>query len=578
LNPPVRMAAPSLRSEDYRALVEGSPDGHAVVAAGRIVYANPAFVRLAGFALGEDVVGRSFVDLFEPERQQAVADRLAAEGPEGQAGVFVDERLHRHDGTFAETEMAFVPLASAEGPVHVVAREVGAQRRSHEQMAALAYVDALTGLPNRRLFNDRLGIAMAQARRYRHRLAVVFVDLDHFKPVNDTLGHSAGDELLKAVADRLGSCVRQGDTVARLAGDEFTLLLPGIHFTEDVAKVSRKLVEAMRQPFKIRGRDLHISASGGISIYPDDAQDAETLLANADIAMYRAKQHGRGTFENYSSALSAPAAQEGSLEQTLRGALDRDEMSLYYQPILHLATGRIVGVEALLRWQHPERGLVFPKDFLSLADFTGLLIAIGPRLIEKACAQTREWHKRGSKGLVVAVNLSSNELQQPDLLGHVEKALAATGLDPAALQLEIPEGYAMQDLERTIETLRALKALGVSLAIDGFGSGYSSLARLRRLPIDTLKMNLSFVRGATTDPDDAALVTAVIAVAHSLKLQVIAQGVETEAQVALLRSLQCDGVQGYVWSPPVPAAECERLLTEGAIASPPAGSRGATRP
>jgi diguanylate cyclase (GGDEF)-like protein/PAS domain S-box-containing protein len=570
LNPGPRLAAAGLRSEDYRSLVEGSPDGHAVLAAGRLAYANPAFGRLAGVPEGEDLLGQSFLELFEPERQQTLAPRLAGDPVGGDGEPFTGERLYRRDGTFAEVELAFVPFVSGDGTplVHVVAREVGAQRRSHEQMAALAYVDALTGLPNRRLFNDRLGIAMAQARRYRHRLAVVFVDLDRFKPVNDTLGHSAGDELLKAVADRLGSCVRQGDTVARLAGDEFTLLLPGIHFTEDVAKVSRKLVEAMSQPFKIRGRDLLISASGGISIYPDDAKDAETLLANADIAMYRAKQQGRGTFENYSSALSAPAAQEGSLEEKLRGALDRDEMSLYYQPIIHLSTGRIVGVEALLRWQHPERGLVFPKDFLSLADFTGLLLAIGPRLIEKACAQTREWHKRGSRGLVVAVNLSANELQQPDLLGHVEKALEATGLEPAALQLEIPEGYAMQDLERTIETLRALKALGVSLTIDGFGSGYSSLARLRRLPIDTLKMNLSFVRGATTDPDDAALVTAVIAVAHSLKLQVIAQGVETEAQVALLRSLQCDGVQGYIWSPPVPAVECERLLTEGAIPGP----------
>jgi EAL domain-containing protein (putative c-di-GMP-specific phosphodiesterase class I) len=321
----------------------------------------------------------------------------------------------------------------------------------------------------------------------------------------------------------------------------------------------------MAQPFRIRGRDLRVTASGGISIYPDDGADAETLLANADIAMYRAKERCRGSFENYSPAMTGPAVDPGELEQTLRGALAGDQMELYYQPIIHLATGQIVGVESLLRWQHPERGLVFPKDFLSLADFTGLLLALGPWVIEKSCAQAREWHKRGSKGLSVAVNLSANELQQPDLLGHVERALSATGLDPAALHLEIPEGYAMQDLERTIETLRALKALGVSLTIDGFGSGYSSLARLRRLPIDTLKMNLSFVRGATTDPDDAALVTAVIAVAHSLKLQVVAQGVETEAQVALLRSLQCDGVQGYVWSPPVPAAECERLLTEGAV-------------
>jgi diguanylate cyclase (GGDEF)-like protein/PAS domain S-box-containing protein len=559
----------SIRADTFRSLVEGNPDGLAVVAGGRIVYANAALALLLGVPDPRVLAGASVLEMVDPERQEDLAERIQTALRQGQRSAFVQERLLRHDGTAADAEVAVVPFPDhGEPAVQVVVRDVSDRKRSEEQMTALAYRDALTGLPNRRLFNDRLGIALVQARRYRHRVGVVFVDLDRFKPVNDTLGHAAGDELLRAVAERLSACVRLGDTVARLAGDEFTLLLPGIHYVEDVSKVAHKLSEAMRRPFRVGGHDLHVSASGGISIYPDDGHEAETLLTNADVAMYRAKQQGRDNFQMYSPSMAQKALEQGALADKLRGALDANQMALYYQPTLDLATGRIVGAEALLRWQHPELGLVFPKDFLSLADFTGLILSLGPWALEQACTQARDWHRRGSRGIFVAVNLSAYELQQADLLGHVQKALEVTGLDPSALHLEIPEGYAMQDLERTIEKLRSLKALGVSITIDGFGSGFSSLAHLRRLPIDALKMDLSFVRGATTDPDDASLVTAVIAVAHSLKLQVIAQGVETEAQVALLRSLGCDGVQGYIWSPPVPAEECERLLVQGGIPIP----------
>jgi diguanylate cyclase (GGDEF)-like protein/PAS domain S-box-containing protein len=556
----------SIRADAYRALVLGSPDGVALVVAGRIVLANLALARLLGAADAAALEGGSVLELVDPDRQEAFAERIQAALQKSDRGAFAEERLVRRDASTVDVEIAVVPYPGVGEPaVQVAVRDISDRKRSEERMTALAYRDALTGLPNRRLFNDRLGIALAQARRYRHRLAVVFVDLDRFKPVNDTLGHAAGDELLQLVAERLSACVRLGDTVARLAGDEFTLLLPGIHYVEDVSKVSQKLTEAMRRPFRLRGQEVHVSASGGISIYPDDAQDAEALLANADIAMYRAKQHGRDNFQMYAPSMTQKALEQGVLAEKLRGALDANQMALYYQPTLDLATGRIVGAEALLRWQHPELGLIFPKDFLSLADFTGLILSLGPWALEQACAQARDWQRRGSRDVFVAVNLSAYELQQSDLLGHVERALGKTGLDPSSLHLEIPEGYAMQDLERTIEKLRSLKALGVEITIDGFGSGFSSLARLSRLPIDALKMDLSFVRGATTDPDDASLVTAVIAVAHSLKLEVIAQGVETEAQVALLRSLQCDGVQGYIWSPPVPADQCERLLVKGVI-------------
>jgi EAL domain-containing protein (putative c-di-GMP-specific phosphodiesterase class I) len=292
--------------------------------------------------------------------------------------------------------------------------------------------------------------------------------------------------------------------------------------------------------------------------------------------MYRAKERGRDNFQLFSPAMAEKALERRTLEESLRRALDRQEMALHYQPCLELATGRVVGVEALLRWRRPGLGLVEPKDFIALADFTGVMLSVGPWVLETACRQACEWRRRGAPGLRVMVNLSAHELQQEDLVVHVEQALAASGLEPDALHLEVPEGYAMQDLDRAATTLRTLRSVGVHLAIDGFGAGFSSLAHLRRLPVDALKIDLSFVRGATSDRDDASVVTAVIAVAHSLGLRVVAQGVETEAQVALLRSLKCDEVQGFLWSPPVPANECERMLAGGVLpaSSPPRTRRG----
>jgi EAL domain-containing protein (putative c-di-GMP-specific phosphodiesterase class I) len=335
----------------------------------------------------------------------------------------------------------------------------------------------------------------------------------------------------------------------------------------------------MRRPFALGGQDIRVTASGGISLYPEDGEDAEALVKRADTAMYRAKERGRDNFQLFSPAMAEKALQRRELEDGLRRALDRQEMALHYQPCLELATGRVVGMEALLRWQRPDLGVLEPKDFIALADFTGVMLSVGPWVLETACRQGREWQRRGSAGLRVMVNLSAHELQQESLVVHVEKALAASGLDPDTLHLEIPEGYAMQDLDRAVGTLRALRSVGVHLAIDGFGAGFSSLAHLRRLPVDALKIDLAFVRGATTDRDDASVVTAVIAVAHSLGLRVVAQGVETEEQVALLRSLKCDEVQGYLWSPPVPAERCEAMLAEGVLAAsfPPRARRGGAR-
>jgi diguanylate cyclase (GGDEF)-like protein/PAS domain S-box-containing protein len=553
-------------------LLQSMPHGVAVVDAhGALVWVSDACATLHRWTSARALQGRSWRELYEPE----TAARLESAGLEAaRAGrAWRGEAAgRRHDGLTFPEEVFFRPLD--DGRVALVIRDLTESHELQERMSALVYRDALTGLPNRRLFEDRLSLALAQAHRYRHRIAVIFVDLDEFKQVNDTLGHAAGDELLKAVARRLTESVREADTVARLAGDEFTLILPGLNYAEDVSAISRKLLDALRSPFVIDGQDIRVTSSGGIALYPEDGHDEETLLRNADTAMYRAKERGRDNFQLFSPAMAEKALERRTLEEGLRRALDNDEMTLFYQPCLELASGRVLGVEALLRWDRAGVGLLLPRDFIALADFTGLILSVGPWVLETACRQGVEW-RRTSPGLRMMVNLSSYELQQGQLVSHVEKALASSGLEPDALHLEIPEGYAMQNLDRTVEALRGLRALGVHLAIDGFGAGFSSLAHLRQLPVDALKIDLSFVRGATTDPNDASVVTAVIAVAHSLDLRVVAQGVETDEQVALLRSLGCDEVQGFLWSLPVPAAECESLLATGTL--PPGEGPGRPR-
>ena len=561
-----------LGPDEAHRLLRAVPHGVGVIdAEGRFDFANDACAQLFGWDDRTALRGCSWREILDPEEVERL-EREAFEPARAGRPWRGEATGRRRDGLQVPLEVVLAPLGR--GRVAIALRDLSEQRQAEERLGALVFRDPLTTLPNRRLFEDRLAIALAQAHRYRHRLAVIFLDLDRFKQVNDTLGHAAGDALLKAVADRLNTSVREGDTVARLAGDEFTLLLPGIHYAEDLAAISRKLAESLREPFRLDGHDVRVTASGGISLYPEDGEDVEALLKSADTAMYRAKERGRDNFQAFSPAMAEKAQKRQALEEGLRQALERREMTLHYQPCLELATGRVVGMEALLRWQRPELGLLLPKDFIALADFTGVMLTVGPWVLETACRQVREWHRRGSRGLRVMVNLSAPELEHEGLVVHVEKALAASGLDPDALHLEVPEGYAMRDLDRTVEALRTLRSLGVHLAIDGFGAGFSSLAHLRRLPIDALKIDLGFVRGATTDPDDASIVTAVIAVAHSLGLRVVALGVETEAQVALLRSLGCDEVQGYLWSPPLPPESCEHLLAAGVLPEAPARPRG----
>jgi diguanylate cyclase (GGDEF)-like protein len=430
------------------------------------------------------------------------------------------------------------------------------------EMEHLAYHDALTGLPNRPLFMDRLILSVAQAGRSNQKLAVFFLDLDRFKDINDSLGHSMGDGLLKSVAERIRRCIREGDTVARFGGDEFTLLIPKIDHVDDAAKIAQKILETLKIPFSISDHELFVTTSIGISIYPNDGGDPETLVRNADTAMYRAKDQGRDNYQLYAPAMNARALERLALENMLRKAISHRELVLFYQPIADMQTKTIVGVEALIRWKHPELGLLSPAHFISVAETSGLIIPIGDWVLRTACRQTKVWQKRIDSELTVAVNLSARQFQQPNLTEIISEVLEETGLDARSLELEITESNAMQNAENTIYTLRELKALGVRIAMDDFGTGYSSLNYLKRFPIDTLKLDQSFVREITTDPTDAAIATAVIAMAHSLDLRVIGEGVETEEQFAFLHKQKCDYIQGYLFSPPLAVENLEAYLIQ----------------
>lgn len=419
-----------------------------------------------------------------------------------------------------------------------------------DQVEHLAYHDALTGLPNRPLFMDRLIIAVAQANRANQKLAVFFLDLDRFKDINDSLGHTVGDSLLKSAAERVRRCVREGDTVARFGGDEFTLVIPRIDKIEDAAKIANKIIETLKIPFEIADRELFITTSIGVAIYPSDGLDPETLVRNADTAMYRAKDQGRDNYQLYAPAMNARALERLALENTLRRAVAQKELVLFYQPVIGASSGIVVGVEALIRWQHPELGLLSPAHFISLAEISGLIVPIGEWVIRTACKQVKTWQKKFDQPLTVAINLSARQFQHPDLVSQIRSSIAETGVDPASLEFEITESSAMQNAENTIFTLRELKDLGVKIAMDDFGTGYSSLNYLKRFPIDTLKLDQTFVRDVMTDARDAAIVGAVISMAHRLGLSVIAEGVETDAQLEYLRRENCDYIQGYLFSPP----------------------------
>ena len=442
-------------------------------------------------------------------------------------------------------------------------REVEVRRdreRAEATVEHQAHYDLLTNLPNRTTFRDRLTVALAQAGSNRKMLAVLFVDLDRFKTIVDTLGHTISDQLLRSVAERLGASLEAGDTLARLGGDEFVILLPQINRADRAVRVAQAILEAIKPPFHFDHHELHVTMSIGITLYPYDGEDSDTLLKNADTALYRAKEQGRNNYQLYTPAMNARAFERLALENSLRKALERNEFSLYYQPQLKMQTGEIVGIEALLRWQHPDLGIVYPSEFISIAEETGLIGPLGEWVIRTACAQNQDWQKAALPPMTMAVNLSARQFQQQDLVQDVARILKETGLEARWLEMEITEGIAMQNADYTNVLLRGLKEMGVRVALDDFGTGYSSLSYLKKFPIDTLKIDQSFVRDLTIDPNDAAIANAVIVLAHSLKLKVVAEGVETTEQETYLREHHCDTYQGFLFSSPLPADSFEMLL------------------
>ncbi|MDQ5848674.1 MAG: EAL domain-containing protein [Pseudomonadota bacterium] len=435
------------------------------------------------------------------------------------------------------------------------------RKRYQVQLEHQANYDALTGLPNRNLLNDRLRQAV-YAQRSPRNLAVVFMDLDHFKFVNDSLGHSTGDKLLKAMGERLRAVLREGDTVGRVGGDEFVLILNDQSNEEVIFRAMQRIASKVSEPITIDGKELYVSCSAGISMYPQDGPDVDTLLKNADAAMYRAKEHGRNNFQFYTAEMNERVNERLALENALRRAIERQEFILHYQQKVDMKTGVVIGAEALVRWMHPEWGLVRPARFIPLAEETGLIVQLGEWVLREACRQTREWLDSGLKPGVVSVNLSARQFRQEGLVRMVSRILEETKLEPAQLEMELTESMVMHNVEAAIATLQGLKSLGVALSVDDFGTGYSSLSYLKDLPIDALKIDRSFVRdiGAGAEAEDGVIAQAIISLGHSLHLRVVAEGVETDQQVRFLKRHGCDELQGFFYGEPVAPADYARLL------------------
>ena len=530
----------------------------------KLLYLNPAAERLYGRPVGDFFADKTlWMSIVHPGDRLRVRDyrceQLAAKA------LTLEYRIVRPDGSERWLEDKARVIRGPGGlPVRIdgVASDIS-ERRSHAvRMAFQANHDALTGLPNRNLLNDRIAQALAQVPRSGRHVAVLFLDLDGFKFINDSYGHLFGDVLLRTIAARLEVVVREGDTVARLGGDEFVILLPDLAEAEDSVHVAAKVVEAFKVPISQDGRDLHLSASIGISVFPRDGDSGDLLLQHADVAMYRAKANGRNRFESYSNEMGAQARERTLLESALRVALERNQLELYYQPQFDRARGVIVGMEALLRWHHPELGMVSPARFIPLAEETGLIVPIGEWVLRTACVQAAAWHAAGATGLSMAVNMSATQFQQQDVPALVGSVLRETGFPAQFLELELTESVLMQDTEAAVATVRQLKNLGLRLALDDFGTGYSSLSYLRRFPIDVLKIDQSFTRDVTSDEGAASITRAIIAMARSLNMTTVAEGVETQEQLDRLSTFGCDVMQGYFLGRPQPVDRITALLND----------------
>jgi diguanylate cyclase (GGDEF)-like protein/PAS domain S-box-containing protein len=521
------------------------------------------------FGYGEGEIGRTnkaWHDRIHPEDQDRISSAVRRVIDSGGESWSDEYSFRRQDGTYARVfDRGHVIRDDSGRAVRMIGAmaDITVRKEAEERLAYLAQFDSLTGLPNRHLFRDRLMQTMARARRADKPMAVLFIDLDRFKLVNDTLGHSAGDRLLKEATQRLQSCVRSSDTVGRFGGDEFGAILTDLAKPADASLVAQKIIDALARPFHLDGHESYVTASIGITLFPSDGEEAGTLIMNADAAMYRAKEQGRNAYQYFTREMNERAMQRVKMETALRRAIERKEFLLHYQPKVNLDSGEVCGFEALLRWQHPARGLVPPLEFIPVLEDTGLIVAVGEWVIGEVCGQIRNWQQSGLTVPPVAINLSARQFQQKGLEDAVRRMLAESDVDPSLLQFELTESLLMKDPEAAARTLQGLKDSGVKLSVDDFGTGYSSLSYLKRFPIDALKIDRTFIGDVTVDPDDAAITLAIIGLGHSLKLNVIAEGVETEGQLEFLKAHACDEMQGYLFSRPVGSDECARMLREG---------------
>ncbi|MGD0404873.1 MAG: EAL domain-containing protein [Candidatus Acidiferrales bacterium] len=566
------VAEDALFLEKERAQVTLNSIGDAVICtdiSGNITFLNLIAEKMTAWKWKE-AVGRPITEVFpiiDGDTRRPAQDPMELAIAQNRAvALTANCVLLRRDGSESAIEDSAAPIHDSSGRVIgavIVFHDVSATRAMSLQMAYSAQHDLVTNLPNRLLVNDRIAQSISLARRQNRSIAVLFLDLDHFKYINDSLGHAVGDQLLQSVSKRLLASVRGSDTVSRQGGDEFVILLSEIAHPEDAATSAHKILLSLSAPCSIAGHDLHIDGSIGISIYPADGVDAETLIKNADTAMYNAKEHGRNNFQFFTGEMNLKSVHRQSVESSLRRAIERDEFLLYYQPKVNLLTGEITGVEALIRWQQPDRGLVPPAQFVSIAEDCGLIVPIGRWVLRQACRQARKWQAAGLPFKRISVNVSAAEFRDKSFVENVATILAETDLDARYLDLELTEGVLMADAESTGAILRTLKTMGIQLAVDDFGTGYSSLSYLRQFPIDVLKIDQSFVQRITDDPDDSAIVRAIIDMGKNLKLRVIAEGIETKKQLAFLQAQHCAEGQGYLFSLPLGAAQFAHVLRSG---------------
>ena len=566
--------AEALFDEKERAQVTLNSIGDAVVSSdvwGHVTYLNVVAEGMTGWSR-EEAAGHPIEKVFR------IVDASTREPtPNPMARAIRDNKtvcltpncvLIRRDGVEAAIEDSAAPIHDRRGRVTgavMVFHDVSTTRALSLRMSHLAQHDSLTDLPNRTTLNDRLAQAMALAHRHRQKLAMLFLDVDRFKHINDTLGHDVGDRLLQSVAQRLLGCVRTSDTVSRQGGDEFVILLSEVTHAEDAAVCAEKILRVLSAPYRIDQHNLHLTASIGIVTYPDDGTDAGTLMKHADFAMYHVKDSGRNNYEFFAPEMNVRALERQSLENDLRHAIERQEFALQYQPIVDLQTGAIIGVEALIRWRHPRRGLVRPGQFVPIAEESGFIVSIGRWVLREACCQMRSWQAGGLPLTRIAINVSAVELRDRDFVAGVRAVLMETGLAPRELELELTETFLMEDSKSTAAVLVALKDMGVQLALDDFGTGYSSLSHLRLFPIGILKIDQSFVRDLTTDADDASIVTSLISMGKSLRMRVVAEGIETREQLAFLQEHNCPEGQGRYFGEAVDAEEFTRLLGRSTV-------------